>query len=96
LRLHPRRADLASAQRGLPEIHSVDIVQPTVKGREIWLRRIAKLDRGQQRILHQLKVQLPERLEPIQILKCSADSAIAQTDFKGLNPLLALSVTHLG
>ncbi len=55
----------------------VDIVLPTVEGREIWLRRITKLDEQQQRILHQLRLQLPERLEPIQIQKCSADSAIA-------------------
>jgi hypothetical protein len=51
-------------------------VLPAVEGREIWLPRIAKLDEGQQRIPHQIKVQLPERLEPIQIPKCSADSAI--------------------
>jgi hypothetical protein len=52
-------------------------VLPTVEGREIGLRRIAKLDEEQQRILQQLQLQLPERLEPIQIQKCSADSAIA-------------------
>jgi transposase len=67
----------AQALKRLAEIHSVDIVLPTVEGREIWLRRIAKLDEEQQRILHQLQLQLPERLEPIQIQKCSADSAIA-------------------
>jgi hypothetical protein len=61
----------------LGEIHVVDFVLPTVERREIWLRRIAKLDEEQQRILHQLRVQLPERLESVQILKCSADSAIA-------------------
>jgi len=65
------------ALKWLAEIRSVDIVLPTVKGREIWLRRITKLDEQQQRILHQLRLQLPERLEPIQIQKCSADSAIA-------------------
>jgi hypothetical protein len=59
------------------EIGSVDIVRPTIEGREIWLRRIARLDEEQQRILHQLQLQLPERLEPIQFQKCSADSAIA-------------------
>jgi transposase len=67
----------AQALKRLAEIRSVDIVLPTVEGREIWLRRIAKLDEEQQRILHQLQLQLPERLEPIQIQKCSADSAIA-------------------
>ena len=67
----------AEALKWLAEIRSVDIVLPTVEGREIWLRRITKLDEQQQRILHQLRLQLPERLEPIQIQKCSADSAIA-------------------
>jgi transposase len=67
----------AQALKRLAEIRSVDIVLPTVEGREIWLRRIAKLDEEQQRILHQLQLQLPERLEPIQIQKCSADSAVA-------------------
>ncbi len=61
----------AEALKWLAEIRSVDIVLPTVEGREIWLRRITKLDEQQQRILHQLRLQLPERLEPIQ------DSAIA-------------------
>jgi transposase len=67
----------AQALKRLAEIRSVDIVLPTIEGREIWLRRIARLDEEQQRILHQLQLQLPERLEPIQIQKCSADSAIA-------------------
>ena len=57
----------AEALKWLAEIRSVDIVLPTVEGREIWLRRITKLDEQQQRILHQLRLQLPERLEPIQI-----------------------------
>jgi hypothetical protein len=68
---------MRSLLKRLAEIRSVDIVLPTVEGREIWLRRITKLDEEQQRILHQLQLQLPERLEPIQIQKCSADSAIA-------------------
>jgi hypothetical protein len=55
----------------------MDIVLPTIERREIWLRRITKLDDEQQRILYQLQLQLPERLEPIQILKCSENSAIA-------------------
>lgn len=67
----------AEALKRLAEIHSVDIVLPTVEGREIWLRRIAKLDERPQSILQQLQVQLPERLEPTQILKCSENSAIA-------------------
>ena len=67
----------AQALKRLAEIHSVDIVLPTVEGREIWLRRIAKLDEEQQGILQRLQVQLPEQLEPTQILKCSENSAIA-------------------
>jgi len=67
----------AKALKRLSELHSVDIVLPTVEGREIWLRRISKLDEDQQKIFHQLQLQLPERLDPIQIQKCSADSAIA-------------------
>jgi len=35
-----------------------------------------KLDDEQQRILYQLQLQLPERLEPILILKCSENSAM--------------------
>jgi transposase len=65
------------ALKRLAEIHSVDTELPTVEGREIWLRRITKLDEEQQRILHQLHLQLPERPEPIQIQKCSADAARA-------------------
>jgi transposase len=61
----------------LSELHSVDIVLPTVEGREIFLRRIGKLDEEQQKILHQLQLQWPQRLEPIHILKCSENSALA-------------------
>ena len=60
----------AKALKRLSELHSVDIVLPTVEGKEIWLRRISKLDEDQQRIFHQLQLQLPERLDPIQIQKC--------------------------
>src|ERR1700730_8566418 len=58
-------------------VESVDIVLPTVEGREIWLRRITKLDDEQRQILYQLQLPLREGLEPIQILKCSENSAIA-------------------
>jgi hypothetical protein len=51
----------------LSTLHSVDIVLPTIDNREIWLRRITKPDDHQEKILHQLQLQLPERLEPIQI-----------------------------
>ena len=67
----------AEVLKRLSELYSVDIVLPTIEGREIWLRRISKLDEEQQSILHQLQLQLPERLEPIQIQKCSENSAIA-------------------
>jgi len=67
----------AKALKRLSELHSVDIVLPTVEGKEIWLRRISKLDEDQQRIFHQLQLQLPERLDPIQIQKCSADFVVA-------------------
>jgi len=66
----------AQALKRLSELYSVDIVLPTVEGREIWLRRITKR-RKIRKATHQLRLELPERLEPIQILKCSADSAIA-------------------
>jgi len=65
------------ALKRLGEIRSVDIVLPTVEGREIWLRRITKLDDEQQKILYQLQLQWPELPEPTQILKCSENSAIA-------------------
>jgi hypothetical protein len=67
----------AEALKRLGDIHSVDIVLPTVEGREIWLRRVSKLDEQQQSILHQLKITQPERLEPLRIQKCSENSAIA-------------------
>jgi hypothetical protein len=67
----------AKVLKRLSELYRVDIVLLTLEGREIWLRRITKLDDEQQKILHQLQWQLPERLEPMQIQKCSADSSIA-------------------
>lgn len=67
----------SKALKRLSELYSVDIVLPTLEGREIWLRRITKREDDQERILHQLQLQLPECLEPIQILKCSENSAIA-------------------
>src|SRR5882672_3195997 len=67
----------ANVLKRLAEVYSVDIVLPTLEGREIWLRRISKLDGEQQKILFQLQLPLPERLEPTQILKCSENSAIA-------------------
>ncbi|HEX8895855.1 MAG TPA: IS1634 family transposase [Terriglobales bacterium] len=57
----------AEALKFLATSHSVDIVLPTIDNKEIWLRRITKLDDNQQKIFHQLQLQVPERLEPIQI-----------------------------
>jgi hypothetical protein len=56
---------------------TMSLLSAKSQGREIWLRRTSKLDEEQQKILYQLQLHLPERLEPIQIQKCSADSAIA-------------------
>jgi len=67
----------AQALKRLSELYSVDIVLPTVEGREICLRRIAKRENDQERLPNQLCLEVPERMEPIQILKCSADSTIA-------------------
>ena len=67
----------AKVLKRLSELYSVDIVLPTIEEREIWLPRTSKLDEEQQKILYRHELQLPERLEPIQIQKCSADSAIA-------------------
>ena len=39
--------------------------------------RITKREDDQERLLYQLHLELPERPEPIQTVKCSADSAIA-------------------
>jgi hypothetical protein len=57
----------AEALKFLANLHRVDIVLPTTDGKEIWLRRITKLDENQENIFHQLQLQVPERLEPIQI-----------------------------
>jgi len=57
----------AEALKFLSALHSVDIVLPTIDNREIWLCRITKLDDHQGKILHHFQLQLPERLEPIQI-----------------------------
>lgn len=58
----------------LSGLHSADIVLPTTDGREIRLRRITEPTPEQAWLLHQLAINLPERLGPQP--KCSADSAI--------------------
>jgi transposase len=68
--LSPRKAlDLLST------LHSADIVLPTTDGREIRLRRVTEPSVEQKLLLHQLGLDLPERLHCD--LKCSADSVLA-------------------
>jgi transposase len=59
----------------LATLHSADIVLPTTDGREVRLRRVTELDAEQKSLLHQLGLNLPDRLQFHQ--NCSADSAIA-------------------
>jgi transposase len=67
-----------SATRALAELatlQSADIVLPTTDGREIRLRRITEPTAGQQQLLNQLGIDLPEQLQFNQ--QCSADFAVA-------------------
>ena len=67
-----------SAARALAELatlQSADIVLPTTDGREIRLRRITEPTAGQQRLLSQLAIDLPDQLQINQ--QCSADFAVA-------------------
>jgi transposase len=59
----------------LSTLQSADIVLPRTDGRQIRLRRITEPTTGQQSLLQQLGVSLPDRLEFNR--KCSVDSAIA-------------------
>ena len=66
-----------SATRALAELatlQSADIVLPTTDGREIRLRRITEPTTGQQRLLSQLGIDLPDQLQINQ--QCSADFAV--------------------
>jgi transposase len=65
----------AKAMAELATIQSADIVLPTTDGREIRLRRITTPTAEQKKLLHQLGMVLPERLEFDR--ECSGDSAIA-------------------
>ena len=65
----------ARAMALLSTLQSADIVLPTTDGRELRLRRITEPSPEQKRLLQQLKITLPERLEFE--LKCSENSAIA-------------------
>jgi len=73
-----RKQSVLSPQRALAllsNLHSADIVLPTVEGPEIRLRRVTEPDAEQRNLLHELRLELPQRLDPLQI--CSADSATA-------------------
>jgi len=58
-----------------PTIQSVDIVLPTTDGREIRLRRVPTLTAEQQKLLTELGMSLPDRLNLN--FECSVDSATA-------------------
>ena len=67
-----------SASRALAELatlQSADIVLPTTDGREIRLRRITEPTVEQQKLLHQLAIELPSQLQINH--QCSADFAVA-------------------
>lgn len=59
----------------LSTLQSADIILPTTDGREIRLRRVTEPTAEQKSLLHQLKLNFPDRLE--QKSKCSVDSANA-------------------
>jgi transposase len=59
----------------LSTLQSADIVLPTTDGHEIRLRRITEPTVEQKSLLHQLGINLPDRLQFNR--KCSVDSAIA-------------------
>jgi transposase len=59
----------------LSTLQSADVVLPTSAGREVRLRRITEPDAEQKSLLHQLRLNLPDRLEFHR--ECSADSTIA-------------------
>jgi transposase len=59
----------------LSTLQSADIVLPTTDGREIRLRRITEPTTEQRSLLHQLRIDLPERFQLNR--KCSVDPAVA-------------------
>jgi len=59
----------------LSNLHSADIILPTIDGREIRLRRVTTPDRQQQLLLHQLGISLPDRLSLD--TECSGDFSIS-------------------
>ena len=48
----------------LSTLQNADIVLPTTDGRDIRLQRIAEPDVEQKSLLHQLRLSLPDRLQP--------------------------------
>lgn len=64
----PRPMSPAVILRELGRIQLGDIVLETTDGRHLLLRRVARPDAEQQRILAALKLELPERLSPDQLL----------------------------
>jgi transposase len=65
----------ATALSLMSTLRSADIILPTTDGREIRLRRITAANEEQRRLLHQLGVTVPERLDVD--LECSVDPAFA-------------------
>jgi transposase len=75
--LRRKQLELSPTQAlaALSTLQSADIVLPTTDGREIRLRRITTPSAEQQRLLDQLGIKLPERLDFN--YECSGDSATA-------------------
>ncbi|MGH9405204.1 MAG: hypothetical protein ACRD3D_05110 [Terriglobia bacterium] len=65
----------ARALTPLSTLHSAETVLSTTDGRELRWRRITEPSAEQKRLLQQLKISIPERLNFE--LKCSENSAIA-------------------
>jgi transposase len=64
----------ANALSLLSTLRSADIILPTTDGREIRLRRVTAPSDEQKRLLYQLGISLPERLDVD--FECSVDSAL--------------------
>lgn len=60
----PRPMTPAVIPRELGRIQFGDIVLQTTDGRQLLLRRVARPDAEQRRILEALKLELPQRLSP--------------------------------
>jgi transposase len=84
----------AEALKFLSTLHSVDIVLPTIDNREIWLRRITKMDDHQDFSPTPPATAGTTGTHPNS--KCSADRVIGDTDLKALNYLFGRLLTNLG